>query len=49
MLLNYRNLTVRNASPDDAVQLAARRYDGTVMAHAGFPRGLNQTAEERQK
>lgn len=46
MLLNYQNLTVRNATPADADQLAAWWNDGAVMAHAGFPNGTGETADE---
>lgn len=38
-------LIVRNAREADAPQLCAWWNDGTVMAHAGFPRGLG-TSEE---
>ena len=46
MLLNYQNLTIRNATADDAKQLAEWWNDGKVMAHAGFPNGLGTTAEK---
>lgn len=46
MVLTYENLTIRNATIDDASQLAAWWNDGTIMAHAGFPNGTGQTAEE---
>ena len=46
MLLRYQNLTIRNATADDAEQLAAWWNDGRIMAHAGFPNGTGQTAEE---
>ena len=46
MLLNHQNLTIRNAAPSDAEQLAAWWNDGKVMAHAGFPNGLGTTAAE---
>ena len=46
MLLNYRNLTVRNASPDDAVQLAARRNRyGSCRFSAGTKSDGGGTAE----
>ncbi len=45
MLLNFRNLTIRNATVDDANLLSTWWKDGTIMAHAGFPNGINQTAE----
>lgn len=46
MLLNYKDLTVRNASCEDAALLAAWWNDGAVMAHAGFPNGTGETAAE---
>ncbi|MBQ9952144.1 MAG: GNAT family N-acetyltransferase [Clostridia bacterium] len=46
MLLQQDNLTIRNATADDAQQLAAWWNDGSVMAHAGFPNGLGITPEE---
>lgn len=46
MLLNFENLTIRNAASADAEQLAAWWNDGTIMAHAGFPNGLGKSAEE---
>ena len=46
MLLKNNNLTIRNATADDAEQLAAWWNDGSVMAHAGFPNGLGITPEE---
>lgn len=45
MLLKYKNLTIRNAGEEDAKLLAAWWNDGRVMAHAGFPNGLNKTPE----
>lgn len=44
MYLSYEDLTVRDARPGDAEQLAAWWNDGRVMAHAGFPNGLGTTA-----
>lgn len=41
MLLTYDNLTIRNATPEDAQLLCQWWNNGTVMAHAGFPNGLN--------
>ena len=46
MLLKYKNLTIRNATIDDAEQLAIWWNDGTVMAYVGFPNGTGQTAKE---
>ncbi len=36
MLLEYKNLKIRNAGESDAKQLAVWWNDGRVMAHAGF-------------
>ena len=46
MLLEYKNLKIRNASESDSKQLADWWNDGRVMAHAGFPNGLGTTAEK---
>ena len=46
MLLQHENLTIRNAVPADAHQLATWWNDGVVMAHAGFPFGSGEKAEE---
>ena len=46
MELRHKDLTVRNAGEEDAAQLAAWWNDGRVMAHAGFPLGLDTTAEK---
>lgn len=40
MYLTYQNITIRNAAAEDAAILARWWNDGTVMAHAGFPKGL---------
>lgn len=45
MLLTYENLTIRDAAPADAPLLCQWWNDGRVMAHAGFPNGLNTTPE----
>lgn len=37
MLLKHNNLIIRNATVDDAFQLALWWNDGKVMEHAGFP------------
>jgi TATA-box binding protein (TBP) (component of TFIID and TFIIIB) len=44
MLLKYNNLTIRNVTVNDAEQLALWWNDGKIMAHAGFPNGIGQTA-----
>ena len=46
MLIRYHEICIRNAGPADCGQLAAWWNDGKVMAHAGFPLGLDTTAEE---
>lgn len=46
MLLKQNNLTIRNAAVEDAEQLSLWWNDGKVMAHAGFPHGTGQTAQE---
>ena len=45
MLLQYHDLNVRNVTPEDAPQLSLWWNDGRVMAHAGFPLGINETVE----
>ena len=45
-MIQYENLTIRQAEVADAKQLAAWWNDGAVMAHAGFPNGLGTTEEE---
>lgn len=49
MDINYKNIHIRNANPDDSKQLAKWWNDGKVMAHAGFPLGLNTSAEKINK
>lgn len=49
MKIQYENLTIRQAEVSDAKQLAAWWNDGAVMAHAGFPNGLETTEEEVAK
>lgn len=46
MLLQFKNLTIRNAVMEDADLLSSWWNDGKVMAHAGFPNGIGETAEE---
>ena len=45
-MIQYENLTIRQAEAAHAKQLAAWWNDGAVMAHAGFPNGLGTTEEE---
>lgn len=44
MYIHNSNFTIRDATADDAAQLAEWWNDGEVMAHAGFPLGLGTTA-----
>lgn len=45
MLLKHKNLTIRNATTNDAELLASWWNDGKIMEHAGFPNGTGQTAQ----
>ena len=45
-MLKYNDIIIRNATVADAVILKTWWNDGTVMAHAGFPNGTGQTAED---
>ena len=49
MLIKQGNLSVRNAMPSDAPQLVAWWNDGAVMAHAGFPNGLNEDTQSVER
>ncbi|ERI93362.1 acetyltransferase, GNAT family [Clostridiales bacterium oral taxon 876 str. F0540] len=46
MFIKQDDLTIRNATMEDAPVLGKWWRDGAVMAHAGFPRGLNVTDSE---
>lgn len=46
MLLTYKNLKIRNAAQEDAPLLCRWWNDGNVMAHAGFPNGLNTNPDK---
>lgn len=46
MLLTYKNLRIRNATSDDAALLCQWWNSGKVMAHAGFPNGLNTNRQK---
>ncbi len=46
MNLKYNDLTIRNATPEDAVILCQWWNDGAVMEHAGFQNGIGTTEEE---
>lgn len=45
MQLIYESLKIRNASINDAEQLALWWNDGKIMVHAGFPHGTGQTTQ----
>ena len=45
MLLEYKNLRIRNATIEDADILTTWWNDGAVMAHAGFPNGIGEKPE----
>ena len=49
MRIEYNGIRIRNAETEDCEQLAKWWNDSSVMAHAGFPLGLNTTAEEIEK
>lgn len=46
MLLTHQELTLRTACAADAPRLTAWWNDGAVMAHAGFPLGLDTTEQQ---
>jgi RimJ/RimL family protein N-acetyltransferase len=46
MFIRQDDLTIRNATIDDAPILGKWWRDGAIMAHAGFPRGLQITDNE---
>lgn len=46
MFLQFKNLTIRNATVEDAELLSSWWNDGKIMAHAGFPNGTGETACE---
>lgn len=46
MKIIYNDLCIRNAEDKDCEQLATWWNDGSVMAHASFPNGLETTAEK---
>jgi RimJ/RimL family protein N-acetyltransferase len=47
--LTKENIKIRNAVSTDAEQLCEWWNDGKIMAHAGFPNGLNTTIDEISK
>lgn len=46
MLIKRNNLTIRNATLQDAEILAKWWNDGAIMAHAGFPNGTGEKAAD---
>lgn len=46
MFIQHDNLVIRNATKEDAPNLGKWWRDGAVMAHAGFPNGLDTTDEQ---
>jgi len=46
MIITKDNLMIRSATLEDAEILTAWWNDGNIMAHAGFPLGLNQSIEK---
>lgn len=46
LLLKHKEFTIRTALPADVPQLVRWWNDGSVMAHAGFPNGLDTTVED---
>lgn len=46
MYLKHKNLTIRNATTNDAEQLCSWWNDGKIMEHAGFPNGTGQTVRQ---
>lgn len=49
MYIHNNNVTIRTAVVEDADILTSWWNDGKIMAHAGFPNGLNQSVEETIK
>ena len=49
MELKQDNLLIRYATKDDAKILCNWWNDGKIMAHAGFPDGINTTVEKIEK
>ena len=45
MFTQRENLTIRNATMNDAALLSKWWKDGRIMAHAGFPNGIGETPE----
>lgn len=46
MFIKQNNLTIRNASAEDAESLGKWWRNGNIMAHAGFPNGISITDKD---
>lgn len=46
MVLQFKNLSIRAATIADADLLSSWWNDGKIMAHAGYPNGTGETADE---
>lgn len=46
MKILYKNILIRNAKENDATILTKWWNDGKIMAHAGFPEGINTTVQK---
>ncbi len=49
MLIEHKELLIRNAEAKDSQILCKWWNDGEIMSHAGFPKGLGTTCEEIEK
>jgi hypothetical protein len=45
MYKTYKNLTIRNATVEDALLLSAWWNDGSIMEHAGYHMGTGETPD----
>ena len=46
MKILYKNILIRDAKENDATILTKWWNDGKIMAHAGFPEGINTTVQK---
>ena len=46
MKILYKNILIRNAKENDATILTKWWNDEKIMAHAGFPEGINTTVQK---
>ncbi|WP_294351227.1 GNAT family N-acetyltransferase [uncultured Clostridium sp.] len=49
MYIKNNQLTIRNATKEDAETLATWWKDGSIMAHAGFPNGIDTCIDTLKK